>query len=160
MRRTAGTRAQARAASAPEEETRAGREAADRLIDEWPKVEWVPNAPSEAWARGALEQLAKRMRAEPALFRASREGSERGAETLSPDPFHGVVEVLQNADDLAAPELRIAIRHGGAVLHGARVGVLQLDGHHVKSIKEASGRTSRRAGAFLTSPNLFLSPCL
>lgn len=112
MTRTAGTRAQGRIASAQDAETRAGREAADRLCDEWPEVGWVPDAPSEAWARGAVERLAELRQELRALFRAGREGAERGAETLSSHPFHGVIEVIQNADDLAAPEVRIAIQHG------------------------------------------------
>ncbi len=109
---TWGTRALSHTASAQDEEANAGRVAAERLCHEWPEVEWVPDAPSEAWARGAVERLAELMQEQPALFRASREGSERGAEALSPRPFQGVLEVLQNADDLAALGLRIAVQHG------------------------------------------------
>lgn len=118
-------------------EIQAGQEVADRLCDEWPHVEWVPDARSEAWARGAVERLAERMRKQPALFRASRVGAERGAETLSARPFQGILEALQNADDLGAAELRVAIRetrsrrelilvHDGAPVRLTHVGAMVL----------------------------------
>ena len=44
------------------------------------------------------------------MFQASLRGAGRGARSLSPRPFQGLLETLQNADDLGATELRIAIR--------------------------------------------------
>ena len=35
-------------------ERAAGRAAAERLSDEWPDVDWVPEAPTEAWADVAV----------------------------------------------------------------------------------------------------------
>jgi hypothetical protein len=96
-----------------EQEVRAGREAADRLGDSWPDMSWVPEAPSEAWARAAIERLAELIRNQKPIFRASQKGSERGAESLSAQPFQGLLESLQNADDLGAGELRIAVRDQG-----------------------------------------------
>lgn len=91
----------------------AGRAAAERLCREWPDISWIHDPPGEAWARAAIERLGELMRDQWALFRASREGSERGAETLSPRRFQGLLESLQNADDLCALELRIGVRQRG-----------------------------------------------
>lgn len=97
-----------------EEEIRTGREAAERLSQEWPKVDGFPPLKSEAAARAAIEYLGDLMVSDRPLFRASRRGAERGAESLSARPFQGVLEVLQNADDLGARELRLAIRIRGS----------------------------------------------
>lgn len=111
-----------------EQEVRAGRAAADRLSDTWPEVTWVPEAPSEVWARAAIERLAELIRNQKPIFRASQKGSERGAETLSAQPFQGLLESLQNADDLRAGELRIAVRN-----HVGRPELLIVhDGDHVR----------------------------
>ena len=46
----------------------------------------------------------------PGILRDVLEGAEMSAEQLNPEPFHGVVEVLQNADDEKAGEVRMAVR--------------------------------------------------
>lgn len=46
----------------------------------------------------------------PGIYRDVLDGAARGAEQLDVEPFHGVVEVLQNADDVGATELRLALR--------------------------------------------------
>ena len=95
------------------DEIAAGRAAAERLSDSWPDVAWVPEAPTETWANAAVGRFAELIQEQPAIFRASQRGAERGAASLSPRPFQGIVEALQNADDLAAGELRIAVRRRG-----------------------------------------------
>lgn len=90
----------------------AGRAAGDRLAHSWPDRSWVDDAPSVEWARGAIERFGELLRDQPAMFKASREGSERGAESLSPRPYQGVLESLQNADDVRATELRLTVMRG------------------------------------------------
>ncbi len=92
------------------DERAAGRAAAQRLCDEWPGVSWVPEEPSEVWASAAVERFAELIREQLAIFRASQKGAGRGARSLSPRPFQGVFEALQNADDLGANELRISLQ--------------------------------------------------
>jgi hypothetical protein len=46
----------------------------------------------------------------PGILRDVLEGAEMSAEQLNPEPFRGVVEVLQNADDEKAGEVRLAVR--------------------------------------------------
>ena len=119
--------AQERAARAGEE-ARAGREAVERLCNEWPDVSWIEDASSEAYARAAIERLAELMREERPLFRASREGSQRGAETLRAQPFDGLLEALQNADDQKAREFRLTVRQ----LNGRRELLIAHDGEPVR----------------------------
>lgn len=130
----------------------AGREAADRLVHDWPDTSRIADATSAAWARAALARLVEHEQRQPALFRASREGSERGAESLSPRPFQGLLEVVQNADDLGAGEVRVMVRganrrrqltlvHDGAPVQLAHVGAMVLPWVSTKSDDPtASGR--------------------
>ena len=93
-----------------EHEEKAGRLAAERLCREWPDVAWAPEHPTAVWARGAVEGFAEILRRQLAIFRAGQKGAEKSASTLSPRPFQGLAETLQNADDLGATEVRIAYR--------------------------------------------------
>src|SRR4051812_37512297 len=74
-----------------------GRAAAERLTDSWPDVSWVPERPTETWANAAVGRFADLIQEQRAIFRASQRGAERGAASLSPRPFQGIVEALQNA---------------------------------------------------------------
>lgn len=93
-----------------ENERQAGRAAAERLCRAWPDVSWAPHEPTAAWARGAVEGFAEIVRAQYPIFRAGQKAAEKSASTLSPRPFQGLAETLQNADDLGATEVRIAYR--------------------------------------------------
>lgn len=90
-----------------------GRAAAERLVHDWPKLHDLDERFSVEFASAAVERLAELIESQPALFQASRRGSERGAESLSARPFQGVLESLQNADDLGATDLRIGLRRKG-----------------------------------------------
>lgn len=128
-----------------------GRAAADRLADDWNDRGWVPLAPSANWARAAVERLGEIIAAQPSMLRASMQGAGKGASTLSPRPFQGLVECLQNADDLGATSLRVAYRasprpelliaHDGAPVTLANVGAMLLPWLSTKDDdSEASGR--------------------
>jgi len=91
-----------------------GREAAERVCHEWPRPVDLLEIDSVAFAAAAITRLGELIQAQPALFQASRRGSEQGAESLSSRHFQGILESLQNADDLRATELRIAIRLRGS----------------------------------------------
>lgn len=95
-----------------DDEAAAGRAAADRLANEWEDRDWVPTDATVEWARAAVERLGEIIAAQPAMLRASMRGADKGASTLSPRPFQGIVECLQNADDLGATALQVAYRDG------------------------------------------------
>src|SRR5438132_8461165 len=86
----------------------AGRQAAERLYRYWLPDE-IEDIPTLQFAAGAIERLGQRMRDAAEAEKASRHGADRGAESLTARPFQGILEQLQNADDLAASELRLAI---------------------------------------------------
>lgn len=128
-----------------------GRAAADRLADEWDDRKWVPLTPSAEWGRAAIERLGEIIAAQPSMLRASMRGAGKGASTLSPRPFQGLVECLQNADDLGAASLRVAYRmsprpelliaHDGSPVTLANVGAMLLPWLSTKDgDPEASGR--------------------
>src|SRR5437870_2223364 len=130
----------------------AGRAAAERLCRDWPNVSWISDPPSEEWARAAIERLAELIREQLPLFRASIEGSERGAEALSARPFQGILESVQNADELGATEVRVAVRerprgrdllivHNGSRVQLSHVGAMVLPWVTTKGADpSASGR--------------------
>lgn len=128
-----------------------GRAAADRLANDWDNRDWVPLDPSPDWARGAISRLAEMIAELPSMVRASMRGADKGASTLSPRPFQGLAECLQNADDLGATSLRIAYRtlprrellivHDGSPVTLANVGAMLLPWLTTKDDDpEASGR--------------------
>lgn len=90
-----------------------GRAAAERLVHDWPDLHNLDEGVSIEFAAAAVERLAELIQSQPALFQASRRGSERGAESLSARPFQGILESLQNGDDLGATELRVGLRRKG-----------------------------------------------
>src|SRR4051794_30169613 len=94
-------------------DTDLGRAAAERLVHDWPELHDLAERVSVEFAAAAVERLAELIESQPALFQASRRGSERGAESLSARPFQGVLESLQNGDDLGATELRVGLRRKG-----------------------------------------------
>jgi len=119
-----------------DDQTAAGREAADRLTQNWDDRGWVPLSPTFEWARAAIDRFGEIIADQPHIFRSSMKGAERGASTLSPRPFQGLIECLQNADDLGASNLHIAYRdkprpellivHDGAPVTLADVGAMLL----------------------------------
>ena len=134
-----------------DDETAAGRDAADRLAHDWDNRDWIPASPTREWARAATDRLGEIISAQPTIFRASMRGADRGASTLSPRPFQGLIECLQNADDLGASTLHIAygskphpellIVHDGAPVTFANVGAMLLPWLSTKDADaDASGR--------------------
>ncbi|MHC8334148.1 sacsin N-terminal ATP-binding-like domain-containing protein [Pseudomonas sp. LB3P25] len=117
-------------------ETAAGRAAADLLANDWDNRDWVPASPNREWARAATDRFGEIIAAQPAIFRASMKGADKGASTLSPRPFQGLIECLQNADDLGASIMHVAYRgkshpellivHDGDPVTLANVGAMLL----------------------------------
>jgi hypothetical protein len=109
-----------------------GRAAAEHLVNSWPETGDLTELTTTEFAAAAVRRLAERIEEQPKLFQASRRGSERGAESLSARPFQGIVESIQNADDLAASELRVAVRKKGRrrelliVHNGAPISLLHV----------------------------------
>ena len=129
----------------------AGRDAADRLANDWDDRGWVPDSPSPTWARAAVARFGEIMAEQRSIFRASLKRADKGASTLSPRPFQGILECLQNADDLKARRLSVAYReharpeliiaHDGECVTLANVGAMLLPWLSTKEgDAEAAGR--------------------
>ena len=101
------------AAAARNDDAQLGREAAQLVAESWPNANGLIERATAEFAAAAVERLVELIDEQPALFQASRRGSEKGAESLSARPFQGIVESIQNGDDLDASELRLALRLNG-----------------------------------------------
>ena len=135
----------------------AGRDAADRLAHRWDDRDWIPETPSSEWARAAVDRLGEIIAAQPSMLRASMKGAGKGASTLSPRPFQGLVECLQEQGQLRASSLRVAYRevpvpellivHDGSPVTLANVGAMLLPWLSTKDgDPEASGRLASDSG--------------
>ncbi len=65
------------------------------------------------FARAALAELEHLQKRTPGVLREVLEGAQMSAEQLNVESFHGLIEVVQNADDLRASEVRVAVRKTG-----------------------------------------------
>ena len=69
------------------------------------------------FARSALAELEELQRGTPGVLTQVLEGAQMSTEQLNVESFHGLIEVVQNADDLRATEVRVAIRERGKQRH-------------------------------------------
>jgi hypothetical protein len=69
------------------------------------------------FARAALAELEELQRGTPGVLKQVLEGAQMSAEQLNVESFHGLIEIVQNADDLRATEVRVAIRQSGKQRH-------------------------------------------
>src|SRR5581483_7421998 len=89
-----------------------GREAAALLWHHWRKRPDVRERRTADFAAGALDELIKLQDQSADVDKEMRYYAEAAAEQLTADPFHGIYEILQNADDLGAHSLWIAVKKG------------------------------------------------
>jgi hypothetical protein len=101
--------------NAPERDlAEAGRQAARRLFREGRKATAIEDPLSPAFASAAMAELERLMAEElPGLARDIIEGAGIGAHDLNVRPEQGIVEVIQNADDVAASRVLVAVRRHG-----------------------------------------------
>src|SRR3954469_16396211 len=84
----------------------AGRDAAGRLYREGRRAKGIEDPRDPLFARAALDELQRLLQDElPGLLRDIIEGAGRGAHDLNVRPEHGLVEVIQNADDSGATDV-------------------------------------------------------
>ena len=87
-----------------------GTAAARRFFREGISGAEVGDPLTSAFARSAIAELARLQREEaPGSYREALEGAEASAEQFNIDPLQGVSEVVQNADDLGATTVRVAL---------------------------------------------------
>lgn len=90
----------------------AGRAAARHIWSHWSKPTYQkPEDPmTPEFADGALLEYAQLQEDAPGVLHVMADGAQKGAQQLNLDDYHGVMEVLQNADDLFATEVVATIR--------------------------------------------------
>jgi hypothetical protein len=98
----------------PEDEMRA-KEAALMIWNHSPDAASMQDPRSGPFAHAFLAELADMLRAIPAAIRSAMEGAAKAAETMNVAKFQGLIECVQNADDVCATEVRFAIRIVGEV---------------------------------------------
>ena len=92
----------------------AGRGAARWLWDHWPDEGSVRERLTEEFASAAIDELSRiRKERTAGVLSAALDGAERSAEQLNVESFHGIVEIVQNADDLGATSVNIAFQRSG-----------------------------------------------
>jgi len=65
------------------------------------------------FAQAALAELNQLQKGTPGVLREVLDGAQMSAEQLNVESFHGLIEIVQNADDLRASEVRVAIKESG-----------------------------------------------
>src|SRR2546421_155026 len=90
---------------------RAGREAA-RLIwdDDSVTAEQLADPRHPVFAQAVVEEFSIALSRMPHIMRKVMNRASSAAEDLNVEPFQGLIEVIQNADDLKAKEVRFALR--------------------------------------------------
>lgn len=90
-----------------------GREAARAVWKDGLKAEIDDPLAPEFASAAVAEFSVLQSEGTPGIYRDALEGAGMSAEQLNVDPFQGVAEVIQNADDASAGELRLAVRRTG-----------------------------------------------
>ena len=109
-----------------------GRQAALLIWDDDPGAASIEDPRHPDFSAGVMTGLSLAMAKAPGLMRKVVRHAAAAAEDLNVEAFQGIVEVLQNADDLGATNVRIALR----TLDGKRHLLIVHDGspvtcHHV-----------------------------
>ncbi len=87
-----------------------GREAARDLWKRGLAATQVDDPLTTEFAQSALAELELLQHGTAGVLREVLDGAQMSAEQLNVESFHGLIEVIQNADDLHATEVRIAFR--------------------------------------------------
>jgi hypothetical protein len=88
----------------------AGRDAARLIWDNARDLETVEDPRDPVFANAVIEELSDALSRTPGILQRVMNGAVSAAEDLNVEPFQGLVEVIQNADDLLAKEVRFAVR--------------------------------------------------
>jgi hypothetical protein len=107
-----------------------GAQAAELIWRDHPDARAVSDPRTSTFADVVIDVLAHSLATMPGAIGQVVSGAASAAEDLNVDPFQGLVEIIQNADDLGATEVRFAIRKNDAsfqllVVHNGRPVVCQ-----------------------------------
>lgn len=91
------------------------RRAARLVWSSDPSAKDLSDPRRRSFADAVIKELGEELRKTPPLIQQVMAGAASAAEDLNVDPYQGLTEVLQNADDLGATEVRFALRSEGEV---------------------------------------------
>jgi hypothetical protein len=87
-----------------------------RLVwDNDASVKEIRDPRKSAFAAAIVEAFGAELGKTSALIQQVISGAASAAEDLNVEPYQGLVEILQNADDLGAKEVRFAFRQSGEI---------------------------------------------
>ncbi|SDU32578.1 sacsin N-terminal ATP-binding-like domain-containing protein [Pseudomonas yamanorum] len=89
-----------------------GREAARLIWEDDPTTNALVDPRSPAFAHAMIDASVEELRNSKGLLKKMIDRATAGAEDLAVAQFQGVIEVIQNADDVRANEVRFALRDG------------------------------------------------
>ena len=87
-----------------------GAEAARLIWDDDPSAEAIVDPHTPAFARAMIDTSVGILRSSRGLIKRMITRASAGAEDLAVAQFQGIIEVIQNADDVRATEVRFALR--------------------------------------------------
>lgn len=88
------------------------REAAAAVWNDQESVREIADPFEPVFSAAFVDALDDLLKSAGPLVHRVLEGAARGAEGTNVEPFHGIVEVVQNADDQRASTVRLALRNG------------------------------------------------
>jgi hypothetical protein len=91
----------------------AGAKAADLIWRDHPDARTISDPRIPTFADAVIDGLACALTTMPGAIGQVVSGAASAAEDLNVEPFQGLVEIIQNADDLGATEVRFALREVG-----------------------------------------------
>jgi hypothetical protein len=91
-------------------DVRRGEVAARRIWEDADGVDEINDPRTPEFSSAFLTGLANALAASPGVIKKVMRGAAAAAEDLNVEPFQGLTEVIQNADDLGATEVRFALR--------------------------------------------------
>ena len=93
-----------------------GAALAQRLWQEWDQVSLPQDPRNPEFARAALDKFIDCLESRSAVDKKAIEGASRSAEQLNVSEFHGIAELIQNADDLRASRVAMRLKKRGGKL--------------------------------------------
>lgn len=87
-----------------------GREAARLIWDDDPAVAALVDPRTPSFAKGMIDASVEALRGNRGLIKRMIDRAAAGAEDLAVAQFQGIIEVIQNADDVRATEVRFALK--------------------------------------------------
>lgn len=91
----------------------AGRSAARKLWQHWEDAGTIDDPRTLDFAEAALREIEVCQSEMPGVLKAVAQSALQGAQQLNVSAYHGIAEVLQNADDLRATAVKLGIRKRG-----------------------------------------------